>query len=321
MLKTNTDQKTKKIIKVLSIDGGGVKGMIPVQILYRIEKDLKINIYDTFEVYAGSSVGSMIVAAIAYEKASGIELSDMYMTSDNIKKIMHKSIFDILLGPLSLLGYRPKYSGDSKKDIISSFVNINKTIYDTKKMVMITSYNVTERKPIFFKSYGTYDMNRSIRITDVIDASSAAPFYFPAVKIDNAYYVDGAISANNPTDCIYADVIDLYKNDGKYSDIDILSIGTGYKETKAKGNISKWGGLQWIKGGISILLSGTEQTTDYRTKRFTDALGHKYLRINGPIENASLDDTSDQNIKVLKEIGDKWFELYKKELMEFFEIS
>ena len=81
-------------VNVLSVDGGGVKGLIPSQILYRIEQELLIpnskTLYTFFDVFAGSSAGSMVIGALVYKQASGSDLVSKYMTPENVLQIMPK---------------------------------------------------------------------------------------------------------------------------------------------------------------------------------------------------------------------------------------
>jgi len=146
-------------INILSIDGGGVRGIIVTQILSRIEKEFGISIYNYFDVFAGSSVGSMIVGALAYKQATGAQLVENYMNSENIRTIMPKTykkmvitlvisciliifplsflikdpslvtilglvlgiVFSLICGGIIYLG-SPRFTGTPKTQVIESFV-------------------------------------------------------------------------------------------------------------------------------------------------------------------------------------------------------
>lgn len=293
-------------VNMLSIDGGGIRGIIPSQIIYRIEKDLGINIYNFFDVFTGTSVGSMIIGSIVYGKKSGSDL--LKIMENDCKNIMKQSLADSWFYTFL---YMPKYDGKEKKRIIEKNVN-GKRISETEKKVIIPSYNISSQKTVFFKSWKNEGY-----VSDIINASSAAPSYFPSVKIGNHHFTDGSITTNNPTDAAYSEILSLYPN----KKIRILSIGTGYLLEKINDkSIDNWGEVQWfIKGNImEILLKGPEQTVDYKMKRFTNALGHEYIRIDSEIKNDSLDDTTDENIMYLKSVGDKLFENNKNSLIRFF---
>jgi patatin-like phospholipase/acyl hydrolase len=297
--------------KLLSIDGGGIKGLIPSQILYRIETEFGVNLYNFFDAYSGTSAGSMIIGAIAYNKATGKDLVEKLLPDSSAKKMMKQTIKDVILNVIQI---NPKYDGIEKRKIIDDNVG-KKLLGHTSKYVLIPSYNISLERTVFFKSWE--QTTGDYKVSDIIDASSAAPSYFPGIKIDGHYYIDGAISANNPTDSMYCDMLSLRPGDH----IKILSLGTGFPEEKEnKKNIRFWGGIQWALHGnlINILMKGPEKIVQYRTDKFTKSLGHEYLRIDGIIKNTSIDDTSDNNLKELRKIGDEWFETHRSELKKFF---
>jgi uncharacterized protein len=304
-------KKLKKCI--LCLDGGGIKGIIITQFLNRLEKDLENSLYDTFDMFGGTSTGSIIVMGIVYNKMSGEELVNLY-NYDNAQIIMPQSWID---KTFNILQMKPKYDGKGKRLLIEKYLK-KCSITDTEKKVLITAYDVLTNNPYFFKSWGDSNMN----IQDAVDCSSAAPAYFPTVKTEGSnkiYGIDGAVFANNPCDCVYADALRLYEND---ADIRILSIGTGTHanktdEEEAESSI-EYGGVQWmIKGDlIGILMEGPQETVHYRMSQFTKALGHKYLRINESITNLCMDDVSSENIDKLKSIGDEWYEKYKDKVFE-----
>lgn len=312
---------------LLSIDGGGVKGVAVSQFLYRLEKELNKPLYEVFDMYAGTSTGSLISSAIGYQKFTGDELIHKLYTLENIKKIMNKSYIDKILG---LLQTRPKYNGIGKREIIKKYVNIDRRIDDSNgKDIMITTFDINTQKPVFFKSWDPYSTSSggNVLIVDAVDASSSAPGYFPSIKIDNflnienfkrevMYAIDGSVAVTNPTDCMYVDMKDKYPKE----EIRILSIGTGkHINTYKNGtNSIKWGGIEWATEGnlIDILMSGPNESVDYRMKSLTKDLGHKYIRVNGPILNDSLDDVSEENYKILIKIGDEWWDKFGKEVVE-----
>ena len=302
----------KKPIFILSLDGGGIKGIIISQFLKRLEENLQKSLYHTFDMFAGTSTGAFIVSSIAYKKMTGADIVDKVYTVENAKKIMpppHCLNFfrNFKLG-------RPKYDGNGKTQLLKKYFKDTDLITDTDKNVIIVGFDVTARKPKFFKSWGT-----KAPLIPILNISSAAPTYFPSVFIPdgNIWGIDGGVCANNPTDCAYADALKIY---GKDANIKILSIGTGipYPDASQKGKEStKWGGLQWlIKGNIlEMLVEGPQACTNYRMETFSSSLGHKYLRINGPLKNTKLDDISTENIQVLREVGDLWWEMYQQETL------
>jgi patatin-like phospholipase/acyl hydrolase len=173
---------------------------------------------------------------------------------------------------------------------------------------------MSKQRPEFFKSW---DQNNYL-IKDIIDASSAVPGLYSAIKINNSFYIDGGVTTNNPTDCVYSEILKKYKNDNVK--IKILSIGCGRKKQfKVNNNIVDWGHLRWIISGNVGLFIGDEQMVDTRVKNFTDVLGDKYIRIDGEIDNLLFTETSNVYKNTLNDIADLWYEENRNLLVDFFD--
>ena len=299
---------------ILSISGGGVKGAIVSQFLKKLEEYLiqekNTTIYEQFDLFGGTSIGSIIIGGLVYPKLNATQINDNFFTVENCQKLMNKNTCDRIF---NLFQMNPMYTGKEKRNLISSIIGDCK-LNSTDKCVIIPTYNVTKNKPQFFKSFEGHLKHHYVK--DAIDASSAAPGYFPSVKINNDYYIDGGICCNSPTDCIYANALKKY---GPNETFKILSIGTGYKKEKTI-QPNQWGMIQWILKGnlLNTIFSSTEEVVDYRVNVFKHALNHEYIHINEPIPNDELDDTSPENIQQLKLIGNEWWEKYKNEIKHFF---
>lgn len=295
---------------ILAITGGGIRGIAGAQFLKRLEQATNKRIYDLFDMYAGTSVGAIIVSAIAYGKYSGTQLVDELLSPPNAQTIMHKSILDKIFGQLQL---RPMYGDRGKLTVMRKYLDPNLLLHQTNKKVLLTAYNVNTYKPTFFKSWEP--KYRNVPVVQAANMSSAAPSYFPSANISytphkSFWGVDGAMCTNDPCDSAYADALKLY---GEGEDIRILSIGTGMGKPPQLGRETRlWGAIQWVTRGdlLGMLMGGPETATDYRMQQFSKALGHSYIRVDGPIKNMALDDVSDENINILKQIGDVWWDRY-----------
>ena len=299
-------------VNLLSIDGGGIRGIIAARILYLIETELDVNIYDFFDIFTGTSIGAIITSSIVYGKYTGKDVYETLTSNDNINKIMKQSLMDKIFSNIQI---RPKYNGIEKRKLIESSV-LSNTFKDTDKKILIPCFNIDLHKTHYFKSWDNIDGAQSV--LDIVDASSAAPSYFPGVKIGSYNFIDGAISSNNPTDVAYCETLKIFPNGSK---VKILSIGSG-KVRNHLTYFNNWGGIQWAAvGGIfSLVMQGVDDITDYKTKNLSEYLKHKYIRLNGYIDNGSIDDISEENIKKLVDYGDKWFNNKRQELMIFFKV-
>jgi len=303
---------------VLSIAGGGVRGKIASSFLQELEKFLQqkysLSIYDKFDMFVGTSTGSLIVGALAYEKLTGEEINNDIYSVKNCEKIMDKTIWDEVLGVFQT---EPKYTTDGLKRVLDSVILNDKLISDTEKDVLITAFDIDNFKPIVFKSF-----KHDITIKKALRMSSAAPAYFPTVHDEKSgiWCIDGAVTGMNcPSEAAYSEALKIY---GKEEDIRILSLGTGFKHKKGFGKESEnFGGIEWVTKGdlMNIMFSAPQISVNYKMNVFTKALNHKYLHIDEEIENVTMDDVSEENINKLEEYGKQWFGLYRKKIEELFE--
>lgn len=292
---------------ILSIDGGGVRGSMAAQFLYELEKSINKNLYDIFDVYVGTSTGAFIISSIAHMKMSAREIVDKIYSVENAKRIMNKSLIDKIMG---LVQTSPKYDGKGKREVINEIVKY-KQFHDTDKHVIIPIYDITERKPIFFKSWH----HNIISLLDVLDTTSAAPGYFPSVEYSPTKFgIDGGICSNFPALSAYIETLKLYDTG---ADIRILSIGTGYSEGVSLGKETQdWGGVEWVTQATNIALTGSVETEEYQLKTLCEINNHQYSRINCPLEDITMDDTREENINKLKEKGTELWLYRKDEIME-----
>ena len=326
----------KKI--VLSIDGGGIRGIIPGQILTHIENLLKeiyddsnYRIADHFDLFAGTSTGGILacaylIADYGRPKFSAKEVVDLYFErGDDIFSIplFHKirsagGVFD------------ERYPEDGLEEALQDYFGDVK-LADLIKPTLITAYDIKRRKAHFFTQHDAKDPDHNFLIRDIARAATAAPTYFEVAKIkseSNKYYplIDGGVFANNPALCAYAELRNKFSTKNEKitaENILLLSIGTGltynsYSYDEVKG----WGLAKWIKPALDIMMDGVSDTVDYQLKQIFDAAdaSEQYLRINGelPLEvDPSLDCVEPANLKALKSFADKLFAENQQAILSF----
>jgi len=301
---------------LLSLCGGGIRGVYVARLLMHIDDELikktGKGIYDSVDFFAGTSIGSLITAAIVYEKRNGSYIDNMFNVN-NSKKIMYKTFKDKIFGYFQIY---PVYSSKGKREFINNEfkdVPISKT---NEKLVLFTSYNVSTREPIIFKSWKD---DTGILLRDALDMGSAAPGYYPTVKSkNNIVGTDGGIFANNPCIIAYSRALEKYSID---EDIRILSIGTGKLVFNDDPNPSlKWGSIQWaIKGSIiERIIDGPEDEVHNTMKILSSTMGHSYYRINPIMHKLSTDDTSQNYIDYMKNLADRDWIKHKDNIMKLF---
>ncbi len=315
-------------MRILSIDGGGIRGIIPGQILVSLEQKLQeisgnpdFRIADAFDLIAGTSTGGILTCLYlcpdkntGKPKFSAPEAVDLYLQhGDNIFDV---SIFRRIE---SLDGVaEAKYSADALEKALKDYLGDIK-LGDLLKPCLITSYDITRRQAQFFNSADvkTQGSGWDFYLRDVARATSAAPTYFEPANIsslDRQVYplVDGGVFANNPTMCAWVEAYNAHP-ELKVSDLHILSIGTGevdksYHYSEAK----NWGKIGWIGPVLDIMMSGVSETVDYQMRKLFKSAGYPdhYLRLQLDLQNfsdvdSSMDNASEKNMRALEKAGQK----------------
>ena len=289
---------------ILSLDGGGIRGVLTAAILERLEADCP-GFMSKVDLIAGTSTGGILTLGMA----SGL-------TPTQAREMYEKSgaaVFGGHLGP-RLLANLPRldqwveadYDDRPLKELLlQQFGSL--TLGDLKKSVLVTSFALDNQytgnpqrqwKPKIFNNLDQ-DEDRREKVVDVALRTSAAPTYFPVYQ----GFVDGGVVANNPTMCAVAQALSQGPSGGKQTEdsLRVLSVGTGVnlKYIEVKNEIESWGYVQWAPHLISLILDGSVDLVNYQCRQI---LGDKYLRLNPVVyQPISLDDVN--QIATLKKIA------------------
>jgi len=330
-----------KLIRILSIDGGGIRGIIPGQILVKLEQKLneaeekkgnknpEARIADYFDLVAGSSTGGILTCALLCPQ-SGHALKSKFTAQQVVDLYLKygKQIFKRRFKQKirSLFGWTDeKFSAASLYNKLEEYFG-ETMLSELRKPCVITSYDIERRHGHFFAQHDAKKMpDYNFKVKDVARSTSAAPTYFECASIKSAedvtcYLIDGGVFVNNPALCAYAEARQLFKIGAK--DMLILSLGTGsadksflYKKAR------NWGKIGWLRPLIDIMMSGAAEVVNFQLKQIYETVKAKgqYVRINPNLkDNANIkpemDDVSDENITALKELGTITAEQCNKEL-------
>ena len=320
----------------MSIDGGGIRGIIPAVILNHIEKRLQsltgnnhTTLADYFDLVAGTSTGGILACFYLLPPISGQEAHSRYFAADAIDMYARhgKEIFNRKLLRFGVA--QEKYPVTGLEKVLNDCMG-DATLAQSRKNCMVTAYDVTERKAVLFTSPEArlYE-HKNYLMRDVARATSAAPTYFELAAIRSmggaaSYLIDGAVFAGNPTVCAMVEanksVYEACANPS-INDLYIVSVGTGkekknYDYRKAK----DWGAVGWAKPMIDILLSASAEVVDYQTRQLFKVAGCSdcYVRLEPELGKAKpeMDDVSDENIQQLKDAGECFIKDHVEELEE-----
>lgn len=332
-----------RLKRILSIDGGGIRGIIPGQILVNLEEKLKLKsgneqarIADYFDLIAGTSTGGILTCAyLTPEQVDGQNSSRPKFTAAQVVDLYLKQggdIFDVKLGKkLRTMGgiLDEKFSASALEDALIDYFG-DMRLSELLKPCLISSYDIKRRQAHFFTQHDAQKRKGwDYFVRDVCRATSAAPTYFECSNIksdtDVSYpLIDGGVFVNNPALCAFAEMYNEYRTSP--NDMAILSLGTGYSKTEYDYEKARsWGMVQWVKPLIDIMMSGVSEVVDFQLRQIFGVVGNssQYVRINTelPIDvNPDMDDASPKNLQALKELGTYTAQNFDAELTKFAEL-
>ncbi|XP_014260782.1 patatin-like protein 5 [Cimex lectularius] len=284
---------------ILSIDGGGMRGIMPALILAEVEKRCGKPVSEIFHLMAGTSTGGIVVAGLTVKgrhgpKYKAEDLADLYRKHG---PYIFKS--SLLRRSMSWFN-RAQYPHENIETVLEEYFSDAK-LKDSITNVLLTSYDIHNNCPFFFKSWKE-DRN-SILVKDALRATTAAPTYFipKSLKIHTTerVLVDGGVFANNPSACAYATSKRLFPND----DIVILSLGTGRTDRRIE-NARKLGRIEWIMPLLDVVFASGLDCVNYQMNKI---MGDKYIRIQTQI-SAEMDDATPESIRSLEEEAEAMIE-------------
>jgi len=250
------------MFKILSIDGGGLRGVIPVQILKHIENVTGRATVDMFDMFAGTSTGGLISSALTVRsdnnKQARYSLDDVeriYLERGSeifpVRNRLHKWYREKAWSYLSRPQFSPKGLQNVLDDVLRNNDGTPYRMSDCVKPIFVPTYDLSTNSPLFFKSrHAFHNAAQNARLIDVCRATSAGPTYLPAYSFDYPHThgrmstervtaIDGGVFMNNPALGALVEII-KYREDRFFNrsdlvdrDIFVLSIGTGHYSNNA----------------------------------------------------------------------------------------
>lgn len=323
-----------EVFKILSIDGGGIRGIIPCQILAELENDLicrdgkDARLCDYFDLIAGTSTGGIIAIGIAL----GIRVQtilDLYLNhgeeifpSRNQRTI--SKIINIFQG-------NPFYQRKRLKELLQIAYEGNTGISDVrighaKTRLIIPTYSLSNREIHVLKTSHSPKLQRDYQIpaVDAALSTAAAPAYFTPYDFQYnnigkdgdesmSKMVDGGIVANNPAFMALLEATNCLNI--PLENIRLLSLGTGEEKKicpKKSSEITPWFWVNPTKGPMLYEIMAEAQSAQVHNllNLYKNGIGGDvddrflYIRLQhrfGDNDHIDLDSTSADNMKLMKE--------------------
>jgi patatin-like phospholipase/acyl hydrolase len=297
-------------LRVLSCDGGGVRGMFSFHVLAQALDVGNIDqVTAKFDLCVGTSVGALVAAFISFG----------FMNSDKRKDaldLINRNLADMFRaanedGPL----LAPMYDGVGKRAVLERIFGMRK-MSESLVPLVVTTVTLQTGRPVLFRSWDPKTKN--VLIVDVLDASSAAPALFPPVRILADMLIDGGVLMNNPLEVALLAALQLFGGDMAKKSIRILSIGTTNSK-KFEFGIEKMHDLGFIalfaNGFLDIMLGINNNIPILLAQT---VLGeHAVLRVSSDI-TGDLDDISETFRQRLQDSANRTWTTQGTQILEFF---
>ena len=305
------------IRRVLSIDGGGIRGIIPAMVIAHIERKLGKPAHELFDLMVGTSTGGILALGLS-RPGSGRQAQFSARRVVKLYEEQGDKIFEYSLWrKLRTVGgiLEEAYSHEVLEGILGKYF-AGTTLGDCEVPTMVTSYDIQNRRTVFLKSW--HADHQSLLCRDAARATSAAPTYFEPKPLDTgdvaSVLIDGGIFMNSPSVSAYAEARKLFPGDS----IAVLSLGTGeltrpipFEEART------WGSALWVMSLLDCMFDGVSKAADHQMQLF---LGERYQRLQTPLDNANddMDDASKENIANLKKTARELIANNEAALEQFF---
>lgn len=294
-----------KMQRILSLDGGGIRGLVSSLWLAGVEDALakagKPGVLKSFDLLAGSSTGALIACGLAIGLTPA-QLADLYREQRHTifpglaSRLWSRAGRVFTQGPSA-----PKYNGDGLDQVLKKVFGKTR-LGELKMPVLVTGYDTISRTPVIFKSFKPE--HQDLLVWEVCRASASAPTYFPAhgMKIEgkSCAMIDGGMVANNPTACAIAEAMRKDARVDNSQDLVVLSVGSGERNRPISlKSAQEWGALEWAIPIIDVLFDGNTDSVDYIARHL---VGDGYFRLQTELVIGldDLDDVSATNVAALE---------------------
>lgn len=263
--------------RILSMDGGGIRGLITAIILQRLKGEQTLSGWlDRTDLFAGTSTGGLLALGLAFGRTPE-EMREIYEAKG--QEIFDDSWLDDLVDLGKLMG--AEYDNARLRAELEDTFGQTR-LAELSRRVLITAFDLDNEsqdparrtwKPKLFHNFPGPDSDGEQLAWKVAMYTSAAPTYFPSVD----GYVDGGVYATNPSMCALAQALDSRGAvPPALGEIVLLSIGTGTSLLHIEGQELDWGYAQWAKPLVNLMLDGTAGIADYQCRQI---LGSRYHRL------------------------------------------
>jgi uncharacterized protein len=267
--------------QILSLSGGGYRGLFTIEVLARLEQRAGRPIGSCFDLIAGTSIGGIIAIGLAMGKTAE-ELHKLFI--DHGEKIFPakppvelklshwRRIFEAMTSP--------RHSNHALREAIEGVIGKDTLLGEAKTRLLVPTVNMTKGSVQMFKTPHSPKlvMDQYRKAVDIAMATSAAPLIFPLAEIDDAYYADGGLVANSPDACAIHEAVNYISQ--KKEDIVLVSVGTTTSKFGVPSSYgTNYGAWRWVENQrlLTTMFAVQQQLVDFMVKQ---DLADRYIRID-----------------------------------------
>ena len=285
---------------VLSIDGGGIRGIIPAMVLHHIEVATGRPAAQLFDMMVGTSTGGILALGLSLPGPGSAQaslyrardLADLY--ADRGDQIFRRSLWRRLRSGLGV--FDEAYSAGPLEATLREYFG-DQRLGDCLCPTMVTAYDIEARRTVFLKSFKAEHTDLSCAAA--ARATSAAPTFFEPASVtlnqQATSLVDGGVYMNSPVVSAYAEALKRFPGDP----ITVISLGTGELVRPINGRkAARWGKAGWLLPLLDCMFDGVAKAADHQMTLF---LGERYQRFQLELNSANdaMDDASPVNVAAL----------------------
>jgi patatin-like phospholipase/acyl hydrolase len=257
--------------QILSLDGGGLKGLFSAAVLAHLEDDLGVTLADHFDLIVGTSTGGLVSLGLG----AGLRPAEIVEFYENKGTTIFGNGRRKLLSML-----KAKHSADRLQAALVEVFG-DRTLGSSVVPLVVPSYSLDTQDVYVFKTPHHERLRRDWKETmvDVAMATTAAPTFLPAFRLGNHRLIDGGVWANNPTLVGVVEAVSMF--DVPLEAIHVLSLGTTDEVTDLGNRVDNGGWLDWARTGVDPLLRAQNLGTFHAAEHLVRP--DHILRINTPV--------------------------------------
>ena len=311
------DQKGTRPIRILSIDGGGIRGLLPSKFLTSLESETGRSTHELFDVVTGSSIGALVAIGLVTPQEgraprSAAEITDIL--ANESEEVFPRHFIEDL--PFKRLGLaKVRYGGDSLEEFITSLIGDETLLTSALCRLLVPAVDLQRHR---LKLFDSARVGSPYLMKDVALATTAAPSYFNphVIEVGNGIqatstYVDGSAAANNPSALAVAAEAEQILQAG----LTLVSLGTGKVPDHQPKDFRGSGLIDWRYELAPLVINSSSDATFRIIEKLvaaaqtqaTSARPIRQFRIDPKLSHeVELDDASEKAVQTLVNAYKDW---------------